>query len=87
MTNLPWNRHHIISLADFIPAEYDSILQTALSFQGVLARRTKKVPTLQGQVVANLFFLSRLLARAAVLNLRLSDCLPIRLTFHRVARR
>jgi len=56
MTNLPWNRHHIISLADFIPAEYDSILQTALSFQGVLARRTKKVPTLQGQVVANLFF-------------------------------
>lgn len=31
-------------------------MQTALSFQGVLSRRTKKVPTLQGQVVANLFF-------------------------------
>jgi len=86
MTNLPWNRHHIISLADFIPAEYDSILQTALSFQGVLARRTKKVPTLQDKSLPT-FFLSRLLARAAVLNLRLSDCLPIRLTFHRVARR
>ena len=56
MTNFPWNRHHIISLADFAPAEYESVLQTALSFQGVLARRTKKVPTLQGQVVANLFF-------------------------------
>ncbi|MFK8182203.1 MAG: aspartate carbamoyltransferase catalytic subunit [Phormidesmis sp.] len=56
MTNLPWNRHHIISLADFTPAEYDSVLQTAVSFQGVLSRRTKKVPTLQGQVVANLFF-------------------------------
>ena len=56
MTNLPWNRRHIISLADFTPAEYDSVLQTALSFQGVLSRRTKKVPTLQGRVVANLFF-------------------------------
>ena len=56
MTNFPWNRHHIISLADFAPAEYEVVLQTALSFQGVLSRRTKKVPTLQGQVVANLFF-------------------------------
>lgn len=56
MTNFPWNRRHIISLADFTPAEYDTILQTAVSFQGVLSRRTKKVPTLQGQVVANLFF-------------------------------
>jgi aspartate carbamoyltransferase catalytic subunit len=56
MTNIPWNRHHIISLADFSPAEYENVLQTALSFQGVLSRRTKKVPTLQGQVVANLFF-------------------------------
>ena len=56
MTNFPWNRHHIISLSDFVPAEYESVLQTAVSFQGVLSRRTKKVPTLQGQVVANLFF-------------------------------
>jgi aspartate carbamoyltransferase catalytic subunit len=56
MTDLSWNRHHIISLADFIPAEYESVLQTAVSFEGVLSRRTKKVPTLQGQVVANLFF-------------------------------
>ena len=56
MTNFPWNRHHIISLSDFSRAEYENVLQTALSFQGVLSRRTKKVPTLQGQVVANLFF-------------------------------
>ncbi len=56
MTNLAWTRRHIISLADFSPTEYESVLQTALSFQGVLSRRTKKVPTLQGQVVANLFF-------------------------------
>lgn len=56
MTNFPWNRRHIISLADFTPNEYESVLKTALSFQGVLSRRNKKVPTLQGQVVANLFF-------------------------------
>lgn len=56
MTTNTWNRHHIISLADFTAAEYDIVLQTAASFQEVLSRRTKKVPTLQGQVVANLFF-------------------------------
>lgn len=56
LINFSWNRRHILSLADFTPAEYESVLQTALSFQGVLSRRTKKVPTLQGQVVANLFF-------------------------------
>ncbi len=32
------------------------MLQTAASFREVLSRRTKKVPALQGQVVANLFF-------------------------------
>ena len=56
MSAIPWSRHHIISLADFQPAEYDTVLQTAASFQEVLSRRTKKVPALQGQVIANLFF-------------------------------
>lgn len=51
-----WNRHHILSLSDFTNDEYNAVLQTAASFQEVLSRRTKKVPTLQGQVVANLFF-------------------------------
>ncbi|MBG0743500.1 MAG: hypothetical protein RLZZ29_560 [Cyanobacteriota bacterium] len=51
-----WNRHHILSLADFTVNEYNAVLQTAASFKEVLSRRTKKVPTLQGQVVANLFF-------------------------------
>ncbi|KGF73270.1 aspartate carbamoyltransferase [Neosynechococcus sphagnicola sy1] len=56
MTTTSWNRHHILSLADFTPSEYNTVLQTAASFREVLSRRTKKVPTLQGQVVANLFF-------------------------------
>ncbi|MBD2361068.1 aspartate carbamoyltransferase catalytic subunit [Anabaena minutissima FACHB-250] len=56
MPTSTWNRHHVLSLADFTAAEYDIVLQTAASFREVLSRRTKKVPTLQGQVVANLFF-------------------------------
>jgi aspartate carbamoyltransferase catalytic subunit len=55
-TSVLWTRHHILSLADFTTAEYDTVLRTAASFREVLSRRTKKVPTLQGQVVANLFF-------------------------------
>jgi aspartate carbamoyltransferase catalytic subunit len=56
MPTTTWNRHHVLTLADFSKAEYDTVLQTAASFQEVLSRRTKKVPSLQGQVVANLFF-------------------------------
>ncbi|WP_416673832.1 aspartate carbamoyltransferase catalytic subunit [Egbenema bharatensis] len=56
MVTTTWNRRHVISLADFQPDEYDTVLHTAASFREVLSRRTKKVPALQGQVVANLFF-------------------------------
>jgi aspartate carbamoyltransferase catalytic subunit len=56
MPTTTWNRHHVLSLSDFTPDEYNTVLQTAASFVEVLSRRTKKVPTLQGQVVANLFF-------------------------------
>lgn len=56
MPNATWTRRHILSLADFTADEYDIVLQTASSFQEVLGRRMKKVPALQGQVVANLFF-------------------------------
>lgn len=51
-----WNRHHILSLADFTPGEYNTVLQTATSLQEVLSGKMKKVPTLQGQLVTNLFF-------------------------------
>ena len=56
MPTTAWNRHHVLSLADFTTTEYNTVLQTAASFQEVLSRRTKKVPSLQGQVVTNLFF-------------------------------
>ncbi|CAN1213558.1 aspartate carbamoyltransferase catalytic subunit [Tumidithrix helvetica PCC 7403] len=55
MAEVSWRRH-VISLSDFTIADYELVLQTALSFREVLSRRNKKVPTLQGKVVANLFF-------------------------------
>ncbi len=51
-----WHRRHVLGLADFTPAEYAIVLQTTASFCEVIARPLPKVPTLQGQVVANLFF-------------------------------
>ncbi len=51
-----WTKRHILSLENFTPEEYETLLETADSFREVLSRRTKKVPALQGQVVANLFF-------------------------------
>jgi len=56
MPTAEWKRRHILSLEDFTPSEYDTILQTAASFREVLGRRTRKVPTLQGRLVTNLFF-------------------------------
>jgi aspartate carbamoyltransferase catalytic subunit len=65
MPTTTWNRHHILSLADFTPIEYDTVLKAAASFREVLSRRTKKVPALQGQVVANLFFESSTRTRSS----------------------
>jgi len=62
---MSWNRHHILSLENFTPEEYNTVLQTAASFREVLSRRTKKVPTLQGQVVTNLFFESSTRTRSS----------------------
>ena len=53
---MAWTRRHILSLEDFTATEYNTVLQTAASFWEVLSRKTKKVPALQGQVVANMFF-------------------------------
>lgn len=65
MATTSWTRHHILSLADFTALEYNTVLQTAASFREVLSRRTKKVPTLQGQVVTNLFFESSTRTRSS----------------------
>jgi aspartate carbamoyltransferase catalytic subunit len=60
-----WTRRHVLSLADFSVAEYDTVLQTAASFSEVLQRSVKKVPSLQGRVVTNLFFESSTRTRSS----------------------
>ena len=65
MVTSTWTRHHVLSLADFTPDEYNTVLQTAASFSEVLSTRTKKVPALQGQVVTNLFFESSTRTRSS----------------------
>lgn len=60
-----WTRRHVLSLSDFSPAEYNTVLQTAASFREVLSTRTKKVPALQGQVITNLFFESSTRTRSS----------------------
>ncbi|MBE9141301.1 aspartate carbamoyltransferase, partial [Nodosilinea sp. LEGE 07088] len=56
MASAPWNRRHVLSLADFTAAELETVMATAVSFRQVLMRRTRKVPALQGLVVTNMFF-------------------------------
>ena len=56
MANAPWNRRHVLSLADFTADELETVIQTAVSFREVLSRKTRKVPALQGVVVTNMFF-------------------------------
>ena len=51
MANAPWNRRHVLSLADFTADELETVIQTAVSFREVLSRKTRKVPALQGVVV------------------------------------
>ena len=51
-----WQRRHVLSLADFTADEYEMVVRTAASFREVLSRRNRKVPALQGKVIANLFF-------------------------------
>lgn len=50
-------RHrHILGLADLTKKDIELILNTAESFQEVSTRSIKKVPTLRGKTVINLFF-------------------------------
>jgi aspartate carbamoyltransferase catalytic subunit len=51
-----WHRKHLLGLEELSAEEITAILDTAQSFAEVGGRERKKVPTLQGKVVFNLFF-------------------------------
>jgi aspartate carbamoyltransferase catalytic subunit len=51
-----WSRKDLLGIAELSPGEVELILDTAESFSEVAARPIKKVPTLRGKTVMNLFF-------------------------------
>jgi aspartate carbamoyltransferase catalytic subunit len=53
---MPLHRKDLLGIADLSVAEINLILDTAESFRDVSARQIKKVPTLRGKTVINLFF-------------------------------
>ena len=52
----PPPRRHLISIADLTRDDVDRLLGTAHVFEGSLARHVKKLPTLKGYLVVNLFY-------------------------------
>jgi len=51
-----WKRKHLLGLAELEADELRQILDTAQSFKEVLERPIKKVPSLRGRTIMNLFF-------------------------------
>ena len=47
---------HLLGIADLEPAEIELILETALAMKEIGTRPIKKVPTLRGRTIINLFF-------------------------------
>jgi aspartate carbamoyltransferase catalytic subunit len=47
---------HLLGIAELEPAEIELILETSLAMKEVLTRPIKKVPTLRGRTIINLFF-------------------------------
>ena len=56
MTPEGWTRKDLVGIADLSPSEIQLVLDTAESFREVSERPIKKVPTLRGKTVVNLFF-------------------------------
>lgn len=55
-TSVGFVRKDLLAIEDLGREEIDTILQTAKSFQEIGAREVKKVPTLRGKTIINLFF-------------------------------
>src|SRR5213595_1611485 len=49
-------RRHLLSIGDLTRDDVDRLLATARSFESALEREMKKLPTLRGRTVVNLFF-------------------------------
>jgi aspartate carbamoyltransferase catalytic subunit len=56
MTDAGWTRKDLLGIEELSNAEIELVLSTAESFAEVAERPVKKVPTLRGKTVVNLFF-------------------------------
>jgi len=56
MSEPSWTRKDLLGIADLEPFEIEMILNDAESFRDISERPIKKVPTLRGRTVLNLFF-------------------------------
>jgi len=56
MTDNIWQRKHILDVDDFSREDLEKVLQTTLVMKDVLSRPLKKVPSLRGRIVANMFY-------------------------------
>jgi aspartate carbamoyltransferase catalytic subunit len=56
MTEVRWQRKDLLGIAELSRGEIELVLDTAESFAEVASRPIKKVPTLRGKTVLNLFF-------------------------------
>src|SRR4029079_8945013 len=52
----PPARRHLLSIADLTRDDVERLLGTAHVFEGSLTRNVKKLPTLKGYLVVNLFY-------------------------------
>jgi len=56
ITTDTWKRRHVIDSASLSYEEVQEVLKTAKSFSHILSRPVKKIPTLRGKVVVNMFY-------------------------------
>lgn len=55
-STITWNRKDLLGLQELSRQEIGLIVKTAESFKEVISRKIKKVPTLRGKTVVNLFY-------------------------------
>lgn len=65
VSEVRWTSKHLLGIAGLSAAEIESILDTAESFREVASRPIKKVPTLRGKTVVNVFFESSTRTRSS----------------------
>lgn len=54
-TEFEWTRRNLLGIENLTPEELTFILDTAVSFKKTFDRKVKKLPSLRGKVIANLF--------------------------------